>query len=140
MGVLPKRRLLQENPHGVKPQLESGELLDDCVKVTLATPGMTTTFWYDLFGPMPIYKVVFNGYAGDDQFFNLTNLESEAHGHAGNDILVGGSGKDVLFGDGGDDMLYGNGGDDELHGDTGLPPALAALLQGLNGIDGDDYL
>src|SRR5262245_17599986 len=27
MGVLPKRRLLQENPHGVKPQLESGELL-----------------------------------------------------------------------------------------------------------------
>src|SRR5690348_10390333 len=67
--------------------------LDDRLKVSLANDFGSTTIWYDLYKPgqSPIVKVVFNGLAGDDQFYNLTSIKSVAHGYAGKDILVGGS-------------------------------------------------
>lgn len=115
--------------------------LDDRYRVSLSNPNGSTTVWFDLFKPgsMPIYKVNFYGFAGDDQFFNLTSLKSYARGHSGADILVGGDKDDVLYGDGDNDMVYGNGGNDTLHGDSGpviVPTALIALF----GAEGDDFL
>jgi len=66
-----------------------------------------------------IHQIRFNGYGGDDVFYNMTNVRSIANGHAGNDLLVGGRGNDQLNGGNGNDSLYGESGVDRLLGGNG---------------------
>lgn len=115
--------------------------LDDRVRVSISNSSGSTTVWFDRYNALkPVAKIAFNGFGGDDQFFNMTNLPSLAHGHAGNDILVGGTGNDLIYGDGGADNMYGGGGNDTLYGDTNLPPQLHAAFINVFGYDGNDYL
>ena len=83
-----------------------------------------------------------NGYFGDDNIVNATNIPSTIHGgdgfdtiwggtgpdrirgFGGNDSLRGGDGDDVILGDNGDDTLHGGDGTDTLTGGLGLDPAL----------------
>jgi Ca2+-binding RTX toxin-like protein len=82
-----------------------------------------------------------NGFEGDDNIVNATDLPSTIHGgdghdtiwggtgsdrirgFGGNDSLRGGDGDDVIFGDNGDDTLHGGDGTDTLTGGLGLDPA-----------------
>src|SRR5262249_52818939 len=115
--------------------------LDDRVRVSIQNSYGSYTVWFDRYDALkPVVKIAFNGFAGNDQFYNISDLPCVAPGFLGNDILIGGSGNDVLYGDGGDDILHGNGGNDTLFGDTGLPANIAALLQATLGVDGNDYL
>ncbi len=75
-----------------------------------------------------VQRVLFFGYAGDDQFQNNTSIATSAFGSDGNDTLTGGSGNDLLSGgndndviSGGDgnDTISGNAGDDDLSGGNG---------------------
>jgi len=61
-------------------------------------------------------RIVFYGGAGDDWFFNATNLPCEAHGGPGDDTLEGGPADDTLYGDAGSDALFGKEGNDHLYG------------------------
>ncbi len=96
----------------------------------------TRSFDADLIG-----LVRFDGGAGDDLFYNHTDIRGEAWGGAGNDQLFGGSGVDSLYGGDGEDVLFGNDGNDYLRGDAGDD-----YLKGKNGHDvidagtGDDYV
>jgi Ca2+-binding RTX toxin-like protein len=90
---------------------------------------------YIAFGRFPLAGVTgisFNGAGGDDEFVNLTGLNSIASGGFGDDHLVGGSGQDQFWGDSGNDVLEGNRGNDSLYGGIGSDI--------LNGGDGNDYL
>ncbi len=66
-----------------------------------------------------VSRILFLGGDGDDRFINRTGIDSEAHGGAGDDILVGGGGDDLLFGDGGRDRIRGRRGNDSLRGGAG---------------------
>lgn len=76
--------------------------------------------------------IVFQGFSGDDQFWNSTPIPCVAYGGDGNDVLLGGWGDDDLRGGNGDDFLAGRSGDDDLYGDAGSDY--------LYGNSGDDYL
>ncbi len=88
-----------------------------------------------------VSTIRFEGYGGNDYFYNRTGITSIVQGHSGNDTLVGGTGFDYinggsgndqmwgdydrnvgsgdsLFGEGGDDVIYGRAGDDIIHGDN----------------------
>jgi hypothetical protein len=66
-----------------------------------------------------VERISFSGERGNDKFYNLTSLPSEADGGEGSDTLAGGSGPDRFQGGDGADELSGNGGDDILAGQGG---------------------
>jgi Ca2+-binding RTX toxin-like protein len=70
-------------------------------------------------GGPAVTRIVFRGFAGNDDFKNETALPVTAFGGAGNDLLVGGSGSDWLQGDDGNDILAGRAGNDRLYGRNG---------------------
>jgi Ca2+-binding RTX toxin-like protein len=72
------------------------------------------------FDAATVSRIVFNGRAGNDWFKNETDLPAEAHGHGGDDTLIGGTADDDLRGGNGNDQLYGNAGNDKLYGHAGL--------------------
>ncbi len=74
---------------------------------------------YARFDVSEVARILFLGDDGDDRFVNRTRIDSEAHGGAGDDILVGGGGDDSLFGDRGRDRLRGRHGNDTLRGGVG---------------------
>ena len=61
---------------------------------------------------------VFNGSAGNDQYFG-TSLADEIYGLDGQDQLRGSSGDDLIEGGNGPDSLYGDQGDDRIRGGSG---------------------
>ena len=63
--------------------------------------------------------IVFQGFAGDDDFWNNTPVPCVAYGDDGNDTLLGGWSDDDLHGGKGDDFIAGRSGDDDLYGDSG---------------------
>ncbi len=58
----------------------------------------------------------FLGANGDDSFTNLTNINTWAAGHRGNDILSTGGGNDRLYGGFGEDTISSTGGTNILNG------------------------
>jgi Ca2+-binding RTX toxin-like protein len=120
--------------------------LDDEVVASISSGSQTDTFRIQLISDPAtmtpsVHDVVFNGYAGDDTFTNLTSINSEAHGGVGNDNLNGGSGYNCLYGDPGFDTLragyqgdYLDGGADadQIFGDIGADT--------IYGRDGDDLI
>jgi hypothetical protein len=66
-----------------------------------------------------ISKIIVNGFKGNDDIRNRTNIPCELHGGAGKDTLEGGTGDDLLFGEGKNDKLYGGAGSDQLDGGAG---------------------
>ena len=94
--------------------------------------------------------VSINGFGGDDDIINATDLQATIHGgdgfdtiwggtHAdrilgfgGNDFLRGGDGGDTIFGGNGNDSLSGGGHNDDLSGDAGE--------DALYGSTGEDFL
>ena len=71
-------------------------------------------------------SVFFEGNGGDDQFTNLTSLQSFARGGIGQDALYGEPGNDSLFGgDGNDSLVGGVGGEDRLAGNAGSDSLIA---------------
>jgi Ca2+-binding RTX toxin-like protein len=73
-----------------------------------------------------------NGYDGDDNIVNATDLPSTIHGGNGFDTIWGGTGPDRIRGLGGNDSLRGGDGDDVILGDNGDDT--------LHGGDGTDTL
>jgi hypothetical protein len=63
-----------------------------------------------------VQRLVFLGGDGNDQFTNLTAVQSTAEGGRGDDVLQGGSGNDILDGGEGNDTLRGGSGNDALYG------------------------
>jgi RTX calcium-binding nonapeptide repeat (4 copies)/Putative metal-binding motif len=88
-----------------------------------------------------VRKVTFDGFAGDDSFYNGTSIPSYVRGGDGNDNLIGGSGPDDFDGGRGQDTLYGQDGSNILYGGDDND-----ILYGgkdndvLLGGGGDDYL
>ncbi len=72
-----------------------------------------------IFDHVDVHRIDFFGHDGDDIFNNKTSITSRAFGHAGNDVLRGGSGNDKLYGGLGDDILVGRGGNDVIAGYDG---------------------
>jgi Ca2+-binding RTX toxin-like protein len=66
-----------------------------------------------------VQRLTINGFGGDDDIVNATDLPSTLHGGDGSDTVWGGVGPDSIRGQGGDDSLRGGDGDDLLFGDTG---------------------
>lgn len=97
-----------------------------------------------------VAKIVFQGFAGDDYFLNLTAKDTEAFGGKGKDALYGGSGSNVLWGDGDDDYLVGGQNLNSIHGglgsDTILGGGATDFLYGddgrdkINGVGGNDVI
>jgi Ca2+-binding RTX toxin-like protein len=88
-----------------------------------------------------VSEIIFNGYAGDDSFANNTHYASQAHGGAGDDVLMGGSNRDILNGNRGDDELRGNDGQDLLDGGGGRDTLYGGKNDDvLYGDDGHDNL
>ena len=93
------------------------------------------------FNRAQISEIVFYGGSGDDRFRNETNIDVQAFGQLGDDLLIGGSGSDILHGGPGEDRLGGKDGSDILYGGD-----QADLLFGgqgddiLNGSFGNDRL
>ena len=63
-----------------------------------------------------VTRIVFLGFAGNDQFTNSTAIDGLLLGHADNDTLIGGSGIDQINGGDGNDEIRGNAGNDRLNG------------------------
>lgn len=103
--------------------------VDDQVVYNLKwTAGISSGEFFGSYNRAAVKSIVFNGYAYNDLFNNLTSIPSEIDGGAGNDILLGGFGNDVIFGgdsndyiDGrkGNDSLFGGAGNDTIFGDKG---------------------
>ena len=74
--------------------------------------------------------VSINGFGGDDDIVNATDLPSTIHGGDGFDTIWGGTGPDRIRGFGGNDSLRGGDGDDVLLGDNGDD-----TLHGGDGVD-----
>ena len=70
---------------------------------------------YD-FAASGVNSLRFLGANGDDSFTNLTNIDTWAAGHRGNDILSTGNGNDRLFGGFGEDIISSTGGTNILNG------------------------
>jgi Ca2+-binding RTX toxin-like protein/predicted Zn-dependent protease len=97
-----------------------------------------------------VSKVIFLGFAGNDQFTNDTSIEGALFGHAGDDVLTGGfafdsvnggHGNDELTGRAGDDRMLGGPGDDLIRGNNGNDAIFSG--PGINDIwghDGDDTI
>ncbi len=102
---------------------------DDQVVYSLKwTAGISAGEFFGSYNRAAVKSIVFNGYADNDKFNNLTSIPSAADGGAGNDILLGGFGNDVIFGGDnndyidsrtGNDSLYGGAGNDTIFGDKG---------------------
>jgi Ca2+-binding RTX toxin-like protein len=96
---------------------------------------------YQRFNAAGVRFISINGYGGDDDLVNATDLPSTIHGGDGSDTMYGGIAPDSMRGQGGDDELRGGDGDDLLLGDTGND-----TLHGGGGTDtltgaaGDDVL
>jgi hypothetical protein len=86
------------------------------VHVTLDMPTESVSA---VFARSSVTMIRFAGGDGNDRFQNFTDINSNASGDAGNDVLIGGSGNDVLLGGSGDDQLTGGGANDELYGEDG---------------------
>ena len=94
---------------------------DDQTVVTVTANGRAhkeTYPRYDSQGFPRVVKIEFDGGAGNDRFFNYTDIASQAHGGTGDDWLIGGSNEDRMFGESGHDWISGRGGEDELDGGT----------------------
>ena len=114
-------------------------------RIDVTLNGRTETFdWLTRIlpnGSVPsegVAKIVFNGGNGGDRFTNFTAIPCEAHGDAGDDILIGGRGRDqlgaywrggtwvddadqdTLIGGDENDVLAGGSGNDILRGDAGI--------------------
>lgn len=97
-----------------------------------------------------INGVQFDGFDGNDLFYNATAVPSVVDGGAGNDTLYGGDasdelrggdGDDIISGGGGDDLIDGQAGNDELLGDEGSDGIIGGTgADQLYGGDGDDVL
>ena len=78
-------------------------------------------------GPQMVYTAPLNsvqliryeGYSGNNYFFNGTSVSSLVWGGDGNDTLIGGTGNDFIDGGSGDDVIYGGLGNDNLQGNSG---------------------
>ncbi|MEM6688860.1 MAG: calcium-binding protein [Planctomycetota bacterium] len=101
-------------------------------------------------GSLRVKSLRFEGFGGNDKFFNRTDYDSIAFGGAGDDFLSGSSGVDEFYGELGNDRLHGHKGKDVLNGGSGndfLSGSLGddELIGGsgndwLGGGSGDDYL
>ena len=74
---------------------------------------------YQRFNAAGVRFISINGYGGDDDIVNATDLPSTIHGGDGSDTMYGGTATDSMRGQGGEDELRGGDGDDLLLGDTG---------------------
>lgn len=63
--------------------------------------------------------IIFEGFSGDDDFWNSTPVPCIAYGGDGNDTLLGGWSDDELHGGKGQDFIAGRSGKDDLFGDGG---------------------
>nr|MDJ0577774.1 calcium-binding protein [Xenococcaceae cyanobacterium MO_234.B1] len=94
--------------------------IDDVEQMEINGLGGDDTLTIQDISATDIAKVVFNGGEGDDVLdASQANIEVEADGGAGNDVLVSGSGNDHLKGDDDNDLLSGGNGDDTLLGGAG---------------------
>lgn len=66
-----------------------------------------------------VQTIFFIGFGGNDNYLNNTSLPSMMYGHAGDDILQGGSSKNTIVGGAGNDQLRGGDLDDYLMGGNG---------------------
>lgn len=116
-----------------------GDGRDDAAQIWVAADGQIhatlshTTYTYQGGSKIPITvwdaekvyaaatvkSISFGGFDGDDSFVNDTSIKSTAAGHAGNDVLLGGSAGDILAGGDGSDTLEGRRGSDVLRGGSG---------------------
>lgn len=64
-------------------------------------------------------RIRFLGKNGNDIFTNLTNIDSAAYGHDGDDVLRGGNGHNWIQGGPGNDEIYGGDRNDLLRGRQG---------------------
>jgi Ca2+-binding RTX toxin-like protein len=97
----------------------NGTASDDSVQVFTTQEGRTRVIFNGTASAFDLNagaRILFHGYAGNDQFTNSTNLRSIAYGDEGADTLRGGSNIDYLYGGRDDDWLYGGEGDDYLDG------------------------
>ena len=99
---------------------------------TEPTTGTAVAYGFELNGEQAnfpfadVTSVFFEGNGGDDQFTNLTSLQSFARGGIGQDALYGEPGNDSLFGgDGNDSLVGGVGGEDRLAGNAGSDSLIA---------------
>jgi Ca2+-binding RTX toxin-like protein len=96
---------------------------------------------YSTFSKSTAEWIRFFGGDGNDRFDNVSAMDSQAWGDAGNDVLVGGSGGDELLGGDGNDQLFGLGGEDVLVGGKGDDIHYGGDgKDGLSGEDGNDQL
>jgi Ca2+-binding RTX toxin-like protein len=79
-----------------------------------------------------VTKIVFQGFGGDDDFWNNTSIPCVAYGDGGDDVLIGGWGDDDLYGGAGQDYIAGRSGHDDLFG--------GANADWVYGGSGNDYL
>lgn len=110
----------------IRGETFGGRSWDDRVTIRESDVAITVTSnrpawgWLtNSFSRAAVSQVVFEGYAGDDVFDNVTSIPSEAYGGSGNDTLWGGFSDDSLFGGDDDDRVYGFEGYDLLMGDHG---------------------
>lgn len=88
-------------------------------------------------------SILIQGFGGDDQLVNRTNIESHIQGGGGDDVIVGGTGDDLLQGASGNDRIVGDfgsnasnfatstiGGDDLIAGGSGDD-----VIEGVGGND-----
>jgi Ca2+-binding RTX toxin-like protein len=66
-----------------------------------------------------VQKIVVHALGGDDNVFNVTDIQAELYGGAGDDYITSGAGNDYLYGEAGNDDLSGGRGNDHLHGGSG---------------------
>lgn len=64
-------------------------------------------------------RIRFLGRSGNDTFTNLSDVNSAAYGHSGNDVLRGGSGNNWIQGGDGNDSVFGGTRNDNLRGNGG---------------------
>jgi len=108
------------------------------VKVqTTASNGSTSTITKQ-YASSQVKSIEFYGYAGNDKFYNNTNVRSIGYGGAGDDYFSGGSvddwfygdlrysgdtanpaGKDTFYGNNGNDYIYAGAGADSIYGGAG---------------------
>ena len=90
------------------------------------------------FNTADVSKIIFIGFAGNDNFANGTTIPSLLLGNDGDDTLRGGKGDDVINGGPGNDSINGDSGDDRLVGFDGNDTILGS--NGNDSIFGGDGL
>ena len=151
---LERRRLLSATPLAGETTEASGELrgselfvngsdLADQISVERIDEELVVDLGIrrDRFNAADVQFISINGFGGDDDIANGTDLPSTIHGGDGSDTMWGGIGPDSLRGQGGDDSLRGGDGPDLLLGDTGNDTLHGgAGIDTLTGASGDDAL